>query len=257
MPLQKTDAIILKSQKLGETSKILTLFTRTSGIMKVVAKGARGMKSRFYGSLEPFNYISVVFYFKENRGLQLLTQADIQQQFKHIRTDLDKIALTSVVFEMVLKTQYADDPNPALFKQLLQYLNDLEQAPANFENYFFKFLLKFLQITGFKPNFEQCARCGKSCNEPHDYSFSVSRGSVFCHRCKSQEASGITVSVQTVRYLTALEGGKGNDLSKIAVPKATIRDGAKILYRFMNYHIEGLTDLRSMEFLGHIRSNRN
>ncbi len=81
MSLQKTQAVVLKTQRLGETSKILTLYSQKFGKIKVVAKGARGLKSRFYGTLEPLNHISIVYYFKETRELQLLSQADICVKF--------------------------------------------------------------------------------------------------------------------------------------------------------------------------------
>ena len=95
MSLQKSEAIILKTQRLGETSKILTLYSRKFGKMKVVAKGSRGLKSRFFGTLEPLNHIAIVYYFKETRELQLLSQADIIHAFVNLKDNLEKYSLAA------------------------------------------------------------------------------------------------------------------------------------------------------------------
>ena len=90
MPLCKTEVIVLKSINYGETSKILTLYSRTSGKISVIAKGARNIKSRFGGTLEPINYLAIVFYEKESRNIQYLSQVDIIEYFPQIKKDLEK-----------------------------------------------------------------------------------------------------------------------------------------------------------------------
>ena len=59
-----TDAIVLRSMKYGETSKIVTLYSKKFGKIKVIAKGARSAKSKFGASLEPMMHSSVIFYKK-------------------------------------------------------------------------------------------------------------------------------------------------------------------------------------------------
>ena len=62
MAIKKAEAIILHSRKQGETSKILTLYTREFGKMSAMAKGSRGTRSKYLGALETFNHVSLVFY---------------------------------------------------------------------------------------------------------------------------------------------------------------------------------------------------
>ena len=257
MPIQKTEAIILRSQKFRETSKILTLYTKKYGKMKVIAKGARGLKSRFYGSLEPLNYISIVFYFIEKRDLQLISQADIRNYFKQIKTDLEKYSLTSIIFEVILRSEYAEDPNPFLFNTVVQFLESLDLAADRYENRFFWFLLKFLQIYGFKPQFDACIHCGRRHTETIDFFFSISRGGLICQNCKTSEASGIALSHPAIDYLIALENSDHNGIGVVIDSKQVVKESAHFLNRFMNYHIEGLAGLRSMDFLSHIRSVGN
>ncbi|MEK7728922.1 MAG: DNA repair protein RecO, partial [candidate division KSB1 bacterium] len=81
MSIVKAEGIIVRSMKMGETSKLVTLFTRELGFLKVVAKGSRTSKSRFGAALEPLTVSRVVYYLKENRDLQLVTQAEIVEHF--------------------------------------------------------------------------------------------------------------------------------------------------------------------------------
>ena len=75
--LVTTEAIVLRSRKQGDTSKIVSLYTRDYGFVDVIAKGAREMKSKFGSALEPFTLSKVTFYKKEGRDLYLLANAEV------------------------------------------------------------------------------------------------------------------------------------------------------------------------------------
>lgn len=257
MPIQKTEAIILKSLKFRETSKILSLYTKKYGTIKVIAKGARGLKSRFYGSLEPINYISIVFYYKEKSDLYLISQADIHSYFKNIKNDLEKYSLTSIIFEIILRSEYAGNPNPFLFNSMIHFLESLDQAGARYENYFFWFMLRFLQIHGFKPRFDSCIQCGAKQQGKNDFLFSISKGGIVCQKCTTSDMPGIILYYPTIVYLQALEEANYKRIGEIADSKLLVKQSAHFLNKFMNYHIEGLSGLKSMDFLSHIRAQEN
>ncbi|HNY91144.1 MAG TPA: DNA repair protein RecO, partial [bacterium] len=92
MPLSKTEAIVLHTRKQGETSKILSLYTLHYGRLSVMAKGARSLKSRYSGVLEPLTHIQIVFYRYEARDLHYLSQAEIVTPFASIHGQLGKMA---------------------------------------------------------------------------------------------------------------------------------------------------------------------
>src|SRR5436309_223798 len=79
MAIVQTEALVVRSYRLGETSLIVSLFTRDHGLLRCVAKGARGPKSRFGASLEPGVRVSAVPYRKLTRDLQLLSKTDIAE----------------------------------------------------------------------------------------------------------------------------------------------------------------------------------
>jgi DNA repair protein RecO len=77
MALITTDAIVLRTYNLAEADRIVLCLTRSAGLVRAVAKGARRMKSRFGAALEPFTLIKLAFYEKENRELVSMSQAEI------------------------------------------------------------------------------------------------------------------------------------------------------------------------------------
>lgn len=85
MPLYRTQAVVLRSMNLGDADKIVTLFTRDYGKVKVVAKAARRIKSRFGACLEPMTHLSLIYFGKEHQDLYRLNQCDIVHSFQKVR----------------------------------------------------------------------------------------------------------------------------------------------------------------------------
>ena len=71
----RDDGVVLRTQKLGEADRIITLLTRHNGRVRAVAKGIRRTKSRFGGRLEPFTHVDVLIH--RGRSLDVITQAEV------------------------------------------------------------------------------------------------------------------------------------------------------------------------------------
>ena len=250
MPLQKTEAIVLRTQRSGETSKIITLYSPKFGKFKVVAKGSRGLKSRFFGSLEPLNHISVVYYFKETRQYQYLSQADIIQAFENIKNDLNKYALATLFCELIEKTEL-DQTNPYLFQVLVDALQGISKTEKNLSNHYFWFLLKFLKINGFSPDFSRCKTCGNVITDG-DVRFSIVNGNFHCQNCVERESNAITISAVAIRYLNKIQQISIKALDSIVADHAT--ECEQLLLSFLRYHIEDVKYLKSIKFFKHIQS---
>jgi len=250
MPLQKTEAVILKTQRSGETSKILTLYSPKFGKFKVVAKGARGLKSRFFGTLEPLNHVSVVYYFKETREFQFLSQADIIHAYEHIKADLQKYALATIFCELIDKTEL-EQTNPYLFQVLVGVLDAINKSEKNLLNYYFWFLLKFLKINGFSPDFNHCKIC-KTLKLADQVRFSIADGNFSCMKCNLQEPNSITIPVSAIEYLRYLQQISLKALE--STPVRNIKDCEMLLLSFLLYHIEETKYLKSIKFLKQMQS---
>src|SRR5437763_5523683 len=86
MALVSTEAIVLRSYNLAEADRIVVCLTRGAGLVRAVARGARRMKSRFGAALEPFSFINLVFYEKENRELVIISKRKFLNQILILQT---------------------------------------------------------------------------------------------------------------------------------------------------------------------------
>jgi len=159
MPPYKEQGIVLRSHKLGEADKIVTIMTQGSGKVRAVAKGIRKTTSRFGARLEPFTHVSLMLY--HGRGaLDTVTQAEIIAPHAAIRDDLALFAAGETMLEAVDKVAEEHEKNVKLVLLLLAGLRALDTEPAAPDAVAESFLLKLLSLSGFHPSLTACAVCG-------------------------------------------------------------------------------------------------
>ena len=252
MSLDKASAIILHSRKHGETSKILSLFTRQFGKLSLMAKGSRSIKSRHLGALEPYNHISLVFYRKESRDIQYLREVDIIDSFPGVHQQLGKMVLAAIACEIVEKTEALGHVNPELFRLLLDVLRALETATSGQKNIIRAFLLKFFRLYGLAPELRQCAKCGREDAGERLY-FSFSDGVFSCDFCGAIDGPVFEMSTLTMQYLRWFDR---SPLSRASEAKVTKNIGQIIdnfLLTYLRYQIEGLKTLKSIQHLAQLQ----
>jgi DNA repair protein RecO (recombination protein O) len=115
MPLHTTDALILRTYKLGESDRIVVFLTRDRGKKRGVAKNARQSRRRFGGALEPLTYGRVGYVERERRDLVRL---EYVEQLRSPLSAVDGAALGYVSYFAELIDEWAQeaDPNETLFR---------------------------------------------------------------------------------------------------------------------------------------------
>jgi DNA repair protein RecO len=150
MPIIKTEAVILKSNNYRETSKIITFYTRSHGKLKGIAKGVRNTKTKWGGALQSMAMLNIMFYYKENRTLHLVSGADQYISISSIYDDFDKLQLGYRMVELVNRTTEEYQENAQIFNLLADSLQLLNGATKNYVNVLFNFELRLLNLLGFK-----------------------------------------------------------------------------------------------------------
>ena len=240
MPLYKEQGIVLRSIKLGEADKIVTILTQGSGKVRAVAKGIRRTTSRFGARLEPLTHVSLLVY--RGRTLDTVTQAEIVAPFRAIRGDFARIAAAETMVEAVDRVAQEHERNVRLFLLLLSGLRALEGGPRDPAAVAEGFLLKLLSVSGFHPSLEGCAGCGAP--GPHER-FSSSQGGVVCSGCA--EGGAGRVSPEAVRWLAALARADLPAAGDLTPPVPVRREARALLYGFAEYHLE--RQMRSLALL--------
>jgi DNA repair protein RecO (recombination protein O) len=231
MPLYKEQGIVLRSIKLGEADKIVTILTQGSGKIRAVAKGIRKTSSKFGGRLEPFTHVNLLLY--QGRNLDTVTQAEILTAFRLTRSRFDLIAAGETMLEAVDKVAEEHERNVKLFMLLLNGLRTLEDEPRDAAAVAESFLLKLLSLSGFHPSLSACAACGS----PGPLSwFSAGQGGAVCADDATEDAG--RVSPEALAWLDALQRVDLFSSGEMTPPEALRREARAMLYGFTEYHLE-------------------
>jgi DNA repair protein RecO (recombination protein O) len=158
--LYRDDGIVLRTQKLGEADRIITILGRTSGRIRAVAKGVRRTKSRFGARLEPFTHVDLMLH--TGRSLDIITQAEVVRPYgEPLAGDYPRYTAGVAMLETAERFTPVEK-EPALRQLLLligglRALGDAEHAPGLVLD---AFLLRSLAVAGYAPALQECARCG-------------------------------------------------------------------------------------------------
>lgn len=147
----KTEAIILKGFKYGDSSKIVTLFSAETGKFPAIVKGVRNSKSKLSGVFETLNHVSVIFNKKDNHDLQLISNADCISSYPGIKDNFEKILTAFKISDLTSRMMYEYDKSEEIFTLLRNVLNVLNTAKSNFDVLYLMYQIKFAVIQGIKP----------------------------------------------------------------------------------------------------------
>jgi DNA repair protein RecO (recombination protein O) len=126
MSLLSTDAIILNSIDFSESDQIVCALTREKGIVNAIAKGAKRSRIRFPGTLEPFCEVVMDVFLKKEGELHRLESAKLSNAHLPIREDLELLAHSTILLELIKEHLGQLDPSPATFEYLQRALHAME-----------------------------------------------------------------------------------------------------------------------------------
>jgi DNA repair protein RecO (recombination protein O) len=159
-----TEAVVLRSFRLGEADRVLHLYTLDRGRIGAVAKGVRKTKSRFGGRLEPLSHVELVLY--QGAGeLQTVTGASLLSSHDKARVDPYRLAVGLVGLEAMLRLFTEQEANEQAFTALTRFLDALDETPtrstrAALDPLALSFQLKLLWLSGYLPHLDACVECG-------------------------------------------------------------------------------------------------
>src|SRR6476620_9718445 len=240
MPLYRDEAIVLRTQKLGEADRIVTLLTRTQGKVRGVAKGVRRTKSRFGARLEPCMVVDVQLY--EGRSLDTVTQAETLAPYGDVIAR-DYTAWTSATAMLETADRLTEEREPAVQQFLL--LAGARRSLAGGEHdpglVLDAYLLRSLAVAGWAPSFHDCARCGA--DGPHR-AFNLAAGGTVCPVCRPPGSAA--PAPETLSLLAALLAGDWSVAD--ASSGRHRREGSTLASAFLQWHLErGVRSLRLVD----------
>jgi DNA repair protein RecO (recombination protein O) len=239
VPLYKDEAVVLRTHKLGEADRIVTMLSRYNGQIRAVAKGVRRTASKFGARLEPFMVVDAQFY--EGKNLDIINQVEtISAYGREIIEDYPAFTAATAMVETAERLT-GEDSSPQQYLLLVGALRALANKEHDSSLVLDSYLLRALAIAGWAPNFGDCSRCGAV--GPHQ-AFVLQLGGVVCRDCRP--AGAAVIDPLTGELLGALLSG---DWTIAEAASEKIKSSASgIVAAYSQWHIErGLKSLQHVE----------
>lgn len=239
MPLYRDEAVVLRTHKLGEADRIVTLLSRQHGQIRAVAKGVRRTASKFGSRLEPFMVVDAQFY--EGKSLDIVNQAEtIGAYGGSIIDDYARFTAANAMVEAAERLT-SESSSPQQYLLLVGALRALSKKEQDSSLILDAYLLRALSIAGWAPSFVECAKCQTP--GPHQ-AFVMQVGSVVCESCKPIGA--VSLTNETVRLLGALLAGDWQ-IANSSSPGAR-SSASGLVAAYTQWHIErGLKSMPHVE----------
>ena len=241
MATYRDQAVVLRTQKLGEADRIITLFTKEHGRIKAVAKGVRRTKSKFGARLEPTSYVDLQLY--AGKSLDIVTEVNSIENFgEALSSDYKNWTTANSILEAAERfTENEHEPALQQFNLVIGALRALAHGTYDSSLILDAYLLRSLSVAGFAPSMTNCSRCDKP--GPHKY-FSLVGGGSVCVDCKPSAAA--TPTPETLQLMADLLTGEWHGAID-SEPKSR-REASGLIAAYLQWHLErGLRSLPLVE----------
>ncbi|MCF6277194.1 MAG: DNA repair protein RecO [Anaerolineales bacterium] len=244
----RVEAVVLSHRDWGEADRLVTLYTRQRGRVRAVVKGARKIRSRKAGHLQPFTHITVQL--ARARGPFIVTQVESLEAYIPLRTDLNLTGHASYIVELLFRFSYdEEESNPAIFRLLADSLSRLSLGddPWLVARYY---EMRLLDYMGFRPQLLACAQCGDPI-VAEDQFFSAAQGGVVCPDCGAGQSGLRPVRVDVLKYMRHFQRSSYADAGRADPDPQTRTDLEHLMHFYLTYLLE--RRLNSPDFLREVR----
>jgi len=255
MTVFSTPAILLRRLDYGDFDVIITFFTLKRGKQSLIAKSAKKSARRFAGVLELFSELQILAGSGRGKGLPVLQEAVLKQPFSAIRSDYKKTAYASYWSELInnwIEENFKQVALYYLFEHVLHELDAGNTAPPVLN---ILFQMRFLALSGHRPNFSHCILCRRELENIKNDHFAVNlqRGGIICGKCSRGAASRMSLAKGTIKQLLWVESGKLAKAARIKFTQPVLEESTNFLEEFVCYHLG--KQPRSLKFLRQIRND--
>ena len=231
----KTEAVVLRSLRLGEADRVLHLYTSARGRVGAVAKGVRRTRSRFGARLEPLSHVELLLH--EGRGeLHTVTGVDLVRSHHEAREDSHRLGVGLVGAEAMLRLFPEQEANPRAFVALTRFLDVLDeiesrtdQRPA-LDPLAISFQLKLLWLSGYLPHVTSCVDCGR---REDLVGYSPKGGGAVCRDCAP---GALPVTPEGLRGIEALLARPLAEAHGLGLRTAAAHDAVRVISGSYEYH---------------------
>jgi len=242
MPLEQSEAFILRTFNVGEQDKIVTFFSIDKGIVKGIAKGARKFGNRFGSSLEPLSHVKIYYYEKEHKDLVVISDCDLIESYFELQEHLERGFTLSYFCELIEEFTPSHSKDDLLFRLLSSTLQALKAGgDTDFLGAYFEAWI--LKINGFLPSFKKCRKCRREII--NSAWLSPKKEGVYCHNCTLQKKEEILPEMD--EFIEWVKKTPPPEHKNLPFPQETVKAVRKTLQDIIIYHME--KEPKSLRFI--------
>ena len=212
--LLSSKGLVLKVFPYSDTSIISNIFTDDYGKLTFIVKGIRKPKKPLLSILQPFNLIELQYYYKRDRGIQLIKEADIIISFEKLRNNFSTIIIGSTILNIINKVFEKEYSNDVVFRLIYKTLNKLSDINYHNKIYFLFFIFHLNKQLGFMPNIDEAK------NE---------------------------INQKGAFFLDQINETHIDELLTIEIDSDTLKKTYNFLIFFMKYHINSMGNIKGLE----------
>ncbi len=182
----RTDSIILRSRRIGELHKGLTILTRSYGIIDAIAYGAGKGKSKLVGMVDPFSLLYLYLYYDPVKDNYKVSDIEQKRIFPDIRTELGKFYIASFWSELIIRSFSGGGESELIYPLLAGSLVELNRADKVGQTLILiQFVWRYLGIAGFRPDTDYCGRCDRMLGNSVQIWFDEKDNQIICDECRT------------------------------------------------------------------------
>ena len=246
------NGLVIRRVSVGETDRILTLYTRENGKLSAIAKSSRSAKSRSSGATELFT--ASKFLLGAGKSLEVVSQIEIINAFVHLRNDLDRISRATYLCELLDSFTISHDSSNSevLYDLSVAALALLEEENSYQDGVVHAFELRLLEAQGYAPELMNCVKCGEEA-KTRSVGYSPVSGGVLCAKDRFQSEDSFSLTPETLELLRLLQTSKRSVLLGLQPNEQVVAEVAKVLRRTIREHTD--RELKSALFLDSLRAS--
>lgn len=233
MALIETEGLILKSFNLADADKIVIFLTNTQGLVRGVAKGAKRLKSKFSGSLEPFSVVNLNYFQKDQRELVSVNQIDLIKSYFKNASDIEFLEKFSYLADLLIEFAPPHDPNERLYNMSKICLEAAVENPKNLDAITLYFELWILRLGGYLPSWTVCGNCRNEISEIETANLQMDF-QLFCETCSNHQRKFTVNLVQRQIFAFAQKTSPQKFVNFAENLPEDIRDISEILKRIIS-----------------------
>jgi DNA repair protein RecO (recombination protein O) len=230
----KTEAVVLRSLRLGEADRVVHLYTRDRGRVGAVAKGIRRTKSRFGARLEPLSHVELLLH-QGSGELGTVTGVDLVHSHHSAREQPYRLGVALIGAEAMLRLFTEQEGNERAFTALTRFLDLVDELPGTasqprLDALALAFQLKLLWLSGYLPHLSSCAECG---SEETLVGYLPQAGGGVCRGCS---AGARPVSAGSFAAIDALLRHPLAEAGEVQLGERRARDALTVVSASYEYH---------------------